>query len=57
MKIRREIYKHTERFGDYLYQNGLYKGFLGFDYVVDMNTYEVFLMEINPRITGSILLN
>lgn len=56
MKVRREIYHYTEKFGNYLYQNGFYKGSLGFDFVVDLDTYEVTFMEINPRLTGSILL-
>ena len=56
MKIRREIYRLTEKLGDYLYKNGLYRGYLGFDYVVDLDTYETAFMEINPRITGSTIL-
>jgi biotin carboxylase len=42
----------TKRFGEHVYKEGLFRGIFGIDFVVDMETYEVFLMEINPRITG-----
>ena len=52
LKVRQEIFKHAETFGNFLYREGLFKGFFGFDFSVDMDTHEVFFMEINPRLTG-----
>ena len=40
---------YAEKFGDYIYKKGLYRGHFGLDFVVDMDSFEVFLMEVNPR--------
>jgi hypothetical protein len=56
MKVRREIAEYTKKFGDFLYREGLFRGIFGFDFSVDMDTNEVFFMEMNPRLTGSTTL-
>jgi hypothetical protein len=35
---------YSEMLGDYLYNKGIYKGFLGLDFVIDLDSHEVFLM-------------
>jgi hypothetical protein len=52
-KVRREILKLTEKFGNYLYVENLFKGFFGCDFAVDINSHEVFFLEINARLTGT----
>jgi biotin carboxylase len=52
-RVRHEIYAITKRFGDYVYNSGIFKGMYGIDFVVDVDTHEVFTMEVNPRLTGS----
>jgi hypothetical protein len=52
MRVRREIAEYTVKFSDFLYREGLYRGIFGYDFSVDMDTNEVFFMEINPRLTG-----
>lgn len=44
--------KSLRGFGDYLYSKEYYKGYFGIDFVVDVETYEVFFMEMNPRETA-----
>ncbi len=43
--------QHVRRLGDRLAQEG-YKGFLEIDVLVDLDTDEVYLGELNPRISG-----
>jgi biotin carboxylase len=43
---------HVRRLGDRLAKEG-YKGFLEIDVLVDVNTDEVYLGELNPRISGA----
>lgn len=43
--------QHVRRLGDRLAQEG-YKGFLEIDVLVDLETDEVYLGELNPRISG-----
>ncbi len=50
-KIRAEIHQKTERLGNTLYRHG-YRGYFEVDYLIDLDTEEVYLGEINPRITG-----
>ena len=40
-----------------MYKEYNYRGVFGLDFVIDVDTNEVFLMEINPRITGSCALS
>jgi predicted ATP-grasp superfamily ATP-dependent carboligase len=51
--VRGEIYAITKRFGDYVYKEKIFRGMFGIDFAVDIDTHEVFVMEINPRMTGS----
>lgn len=44
--------RHVRRLGDRLAKEG-YKGFLEIDVLVDLATDEVFLGELNPRISGA----
>jgi carbamoylphosphate synthase large subunit len=57
LKIRKEIFNHAEILGNFIYREYNYRGFFGLDFVVDEDANEVFLMEINPRITGSSALS
>jgi len=43
---------HVQRLGDRLRQEG-YKGFLEIDVLIDTDTEEVYLGEVNPRISGA----
>ena len=54
--MRQTIFEFSEKLGNYLYINNIFKGFLGIDFVMDLDNNEVFLMEINPRLTGNIFL-
>ena len=56
-KIRKKIFELTERLGNFMYKEYNYRGVFGLDFVIDVDTNEVFLMEINPRITGSCALS
>jgi hypothetical protein len=52
-EIRSEILKLAEKFGNYLYREKLFKGFFGCDFAVDVETREIFFLEINARLTGT----
>ena len=56
-RVRSEIYAIAERFGDHLYGKGIYKGYFGIDFVVDMDTKTTYFMEMNPRQTASTTLS
>ncbi|TWP33525.1 biotin carboxylase [Leekyejoonella antrihumi] len=49
---RSHAIEHVRRLGDRLAQEG-YKGFLEIDVLVDLATDEVYLGELNPRISGA----
>lgn len=49
--IRLQVQQKTERIGDALYQRG-YKGYFELDFLIDQETHEVYLGELNARITG-----
>ena len=51
-KQRATAIGHVQRLGDRLAQEG-YKGFLEIDVLVDLATDEVYLGELNPRISGA----
>jgi biotin carboxylase len=51
-KQRETAIGHVRRLGDRLAQEG-YKGFLEIDVLVDLATDEVYLGELNPRISGA----
>ncbi|MGH3306774.1 MAG: biotin carboxylase [Nocardioides sp.] len=51
-KQRTTAIEHVRRLGDRLAEEG-YKGFLEIDVLVDLATDEVYLGELNPRISGA----
>ena len=51
-KHRATAISHVRKMGDRLAQEG-YRGFLEVDVLVDLDTDEVYLGEINPRISGA----
>ncbi len=51
MEIRRQVQQKTQAIGDVLYQRG-YRGYFELDYLIDLDTNELYLGELNARITG-----
>jgi hypothetical protein len=51
-KERRAVRRLAQKLGDRLYQTG-YKGAFCMDFLIDTDTGEVYLGEINPRISGA----
>ncbi|MDC1212043.1 biotin carboxylase [bacterium] len=51
-KLRRKAKKYAEQFGNQLRKEG-YKGYFELDFLIDTDTNELFLGELNPRITGA----
>jgi hypothetical protein len=49
--IRRQVLQKSQAMGDALYQRG-YRGYFELDYLIDLDTQEVYLGELNARITG-----
>ncbi len=50
--IRQKARKYTRLFGDQLREEG-YKGYFELDFLIDQDNGEVYLGELNPRITGA----
>lgn len=50
--IRQKAKKYTRQFGDQLRKEG-YKGYFELDFLIDQDNGEVYLGELNPRITGA----
>lgn len=50
--IRRKAKKYTQQFGDQLRKEG-YKGYFELDFLIDVDSNEIYLGELNPRITGA----
>jgi biotin carboxylase len=50
--IRDKTRKYTQMFGDQLRKEG-YKGYFELDFLIDQDTAEVYLGELNPRVTGA----
>jgi biotin carboxylase len=50
--MRRTAVHHVRKLGDRIAHEG-YKGFFEIDVLVDLNTDEVYLGELNPRISGA----
>jgi hypothetical protein len=48
---QKHIYQQTQRLGDALYNRG-YRGYFEVDYLLDKQNKNLYLGEINPRITG-----
>lgn len=51
-RLRQKARKYTRQFGDQLREEG-YKGYFELDYLIDQDTNEIYLGELNPRITGA----
>ena len=49
--VREQIQNKTRAIGDALYQRG-YRGIFELDYLLDLDTHEVYLGELNSRISG-----
>lgn len=49
--IREKAKTYTKRFGDQLRAEG-YKGYFELDYLIDQDNGEVYLGELNPRVSG-----
>jgi biotin carboxylase len=52
VEVRDQARESTFRFGEALRKRG-YRGYFECDYLYDLDTYEVYLGEVNPRITGA----
>ena len=50
--IRRKTRKYTRLFGEQLRKEG-YKGYFELDFLIDQDNGEVYLGELNPRVTGA----
>ena len=50
--IRDKAAKYTQLFGDQLRKEG-YKGYFELDFLIDQDNGEVYLGELNPRVTGA----
>ncbi len=50
-EIREKAKVYTKQFGDQLIKEG-YKGYFELDYLIDQDNGEVYLGELNPRISG-----
>ena len=50
--IRRKARKYTQQFGDQLRKEG-YKGYFELDFLIDQDNGQLYLGELNPRITGA----
>ncbi len=49
--IREKAKKYTQQFGDQLLKEG-YKGYFELDFLIDKDNGEIYLGELNPRISG-----
>ncbi len=50
--IRQKARKYTQLFGDQLRKEG-YKGYFELDFLIDQDNQQIYLGELNPRITGA----
>jgi hypothetical protein len=51
-KLRKKASDYTRQFGDQLREEG-YKGYFELDFLIDQDNGEIYLGELNPRITGA----
>ncbi|MDT8991950.1 biotin carboxylase [Curvibacter sp. APW13] len=51
MTTRRAVQRKTQAIGQALYERG-YRGTFEIDYLIDLDSAEVYLGELNPRLTG-----
>jgi hypothetical protein len=50
-EIRSKAKKYTQQFGDQLRKEG-YKGYFELDFLIDQDNGEIYLGELNPRVSG-----
>jgi len=50
--IRKKAVEYTQRFGNQLRKEG-YKGYFELDFLIDQDNGEIYLGELNPRVTGA----
>lgn len=50
--IRNKAHKYTKQFGDQLKKEG-YKGYFELDFLIDTDDGNIYLGELNPRVTGA----
>ena len=50
--IRKKAAKYTQQFGDQLREEG-YKGYFELDFLIDQDDQNIYLGELNPRVTGA----
>ncbi len=51
-EIREKARKYTQQFGDQLRKEG-YKGYFELDFLIDQDDNNIYLGELNPRVTGA----
>ena len=51
-QLRQKAKKYTELFGDQLRKEG-YKGYFELDFLIDLDNGQLYLGELNPRVTGA----
>ena len=51
-KVRQQAREYTARFGQQLVKEG-YRGYFELDFLIDQNSRNIYLGELNPRITGA----
>lgn len=51
-ELRKKATKYTQLFGDQLRKEG-YKGYFELDFLIDQDNGEIYLGELNPRVTGA----
>ncbi|EPC01123.1 biotin carboxylase [Litchfieldella anticariensis FP35 = DSM 16096] len=51
-EVRDKAREYTFKFGEALREEG-YRGYFELDFLIDMDTHEVYLGELNPRVTGA----
>jgi hypothetical protein len=49
--LRRQVMAHTQAMGDALYRRG-WRGQFELDWLIDLDTQQVYLGELNPRLSG-----
>ncbi|MFT4733782.1 MAG: hypothetical protein ACI8UX_000414 [Psychromonas sp.] len=50
--VQEKARKYTKQFGDQLIKEG-YKGYFELDFLIDQDKQEIYLGELNPRVTGA----
>jgi hypothetical protein len=51
MDVRAQVFQKTQAMGKALYQKG-YRGTFEIDYLIDLDSHDIYLGEINARVTG-----